>query len=116
MRKPPSKFNKSPYRTWTVYDGDLAYSRCVMYLYSCDGNNLWFSMHGSFLSPFYGRIGNFRSKTALQVDRKVTDKWGRNFHDCLFMVYSDLGLDFGYVENPLREVRTCSPSGSTVTP
>lgn len=88
-----------------MYDEGYVYTRCVMYLFSCDRDDLYFSMHGSKLVPFWGRIGNFKDKTALDIDRRVSDKWGRNFHDCLFMVYKDLGLDFGYIDFKLREVR-----------
>jgi len=28
----------------------------------------------------------------------------RHMHDCLYQVYYDLGLEFGYIENPLKEL------------
>jgi hypothetical protein len=32
------------------------------------------------------------------------DELPRHMHDCLYQVYYDLGLEFGYIANPLKEL------------
>lgn len=61
------------------------------------------------------RLFRFREKTALQAENALICKLEkmnccpdgmlpRHMHDCLYQVYYDLGLEFGYIENPLREL------------
>ena len=61
------------------------------------------------------RLFRFREKTALQAENALIRKLDkiysggceelpRHMHDCLYQVYYDLGLEFGYIANPLKEL------------
>jgi hypothetical protein len=83
--------------------------------YKIGDSFLTFEYSGNMQKRQTFRLFRFREKTALQAEnaliRKLNkmlpsgcDELPRHMHDCLYQVYYDLGLEFGYIANPLKEL------------
>lgn len=89
---------------WTFRDYGYLMPKCTA-LIDGDGTLRFRLSGGGYHIDF--EVDGYWDRTALEVEAQAVSEHGelgRHFHDCLFAVYGDLGLDFGYVENPLKEV------------
>ena len=100
--------------TWEFVDKDYLIPK-VTCKYKVGDSFLTFEYSGNRQKRQKFRLFRFREKTALQAENALIRKLGRiysggcdclprHMHDCLYQVYYDLGLDFGYIENPLKEL------------
>lgn len=98
--------------TWEFIDRDYLLPK-VTCKYKIGDSFLMFEYSGNRQKRQKFRLFRFREKAALQAENALIRKLDkmyfggcdilpRHMHDCLYQVYYDLGLEFGYIENPLR--------------
>ena len=96
---------RSGCRVWVFKDKSYALSKCTAHVV---GDDLHVKLSGYRCKGLKQVIKGFRSLTALEALREhgiaSESYWGRHYEDCVFQVYHDLGLDLGYVVNPLRGI------------
>lgn len=99
---------------WEFIDKDYLLPK-VTCKYKVGDSFLTFEYSGNRQKRQTFRLFRFREKTALQAENALIRKLEkmnccpdgmlpRHMHDCLYQVYYDLGLEFGYVANPLKEL------------
>ena len=99
---------------WEFVDKGYLYSKVVC-KYKVGDDFLTFEFSGSHMKKQIRKLHNFMNMTALRAETALERKLEklnllpdgilpRHEHDCLYQVYLDLGLDLGYIANPLKEL------------